>query len=107
MYDPRSITAEITRLKRGGAPTPITHVGLPPGLEHTKQLQNYNESFVTGYSALPCYEPVFGYLLEMVPARALQSGAILSGAGLQNMADPRCCLASSTSRCAPGTPFGH
>ncbi len=104
-FDPAAVTAAHRRLANGGRLAPITAVGLPEG-ERTPDMA-LNEALLAGDSAVPCYEPVFGYSLEMFPAANLPRGPIRRGAdGRFNIADPRCYLGSEgRAPCAPGSPL--
>jgi hypothetical protein len=64
---------------------------------------------LVGRSALPCYEPLFGYSLEMFPARQLRPGPITDRIGSDwiNMADPRCYLTLREKSCGPGSLFKY
>jgi hypothetical protein len=95
------MAAEATRLAAGGLPTAITEIG------EASQPFAQMDALLWGRSALPCYEPLFGYRLEMFPAGRLHPGPIfdqVDGATI-NLADPRCYLALREKDCAPGSPF--
>jgi len=55
--------------------------------------------FLRNVSALPCYEPVFGYRLEFFPSGGLTPGPIVGTDDRLNMVDPRCFLDPAASRC--------
>jgi hypothetical protein len=65
------------------------------------------DALLWGRSALPCYEPLFGYGLEMFPARQLRSGPITDriAGDLINLTDPRCYLTQSDKSCVSGSLF--
>jgi hypothetical protein len=101
LYDPAPVTAAIRQVLVNADALPIiTRVG-PPSIA-----AGPNDGLLTGTSALPCYDPIFGYYHEFFPARGLQSGpADRQAAGLINMADPRCYLAAGPDACRPGDQF--
>jgi hypothetical protein len=110
LYDPAPVTAAIRRVLVNADRLPsITKLG-PPSItaspsEGVRSL-NENDALLTGISALPCYEPIFGYSHELFPARGLQSGPLdRAAAGLINMADPRCYLTPGANTCRPGDQF--
>ena len=83
LYNPAPVAAEAKRILSGGPPRPITEIGPPPAIRNASlrlglwapdtQMMN---ALLWGRSALPCYEPLFGYRLEMFPARQLRPGPI-------------------------------
>jgi hypothetical protein len=101
LYNPAPVTAEARRILSGGLPRPITEVGPPSSATSPMN------ALLWGRSALPCYEPLFGYSLEMFPAGQLRPGPItdpVAGDSI-NMADPRCYLARSEKSCVSGHSF--
>src|SRR5262249_40552639 len=97
LYDPAPITAAIHRLLVDADSSPeITQLGPERG----------NDGLIVGISALPCYEPIFGYKYELFPAHGLKAGSVLSkGASVVNLADPRCYLSAGPNACRPGDQF--
>src|SRR5262249_12669686 len=78
------------------APPEITQLGAERG----------NDGLIVGISALPCYEPIFGYNHVLFPAHGLKVGSVLSqGASVVNLADPRCYLSLGPNVCRPGDQF--
>jgi hypothetical protein len=56
-----------------------------------------------GVSTFPCYEPMFGYLLETFPKTDLHRGPVTDRTGhAYNLLDPSCFVFPSENRCAPG-----
>jgi hypothetical protein len=56
-----------------------------------------------GVSAFPCYEPMFGYLLETFPKTDLHRGPVTDETGhAYNLLDPSCFVFPDENRCAPG-----
>lgn len=110
LYDSAPVTSAVRDVvvNREALPS-ISRIGLPsdiapppPGIATMRD----NDGLLTGVSALPCYEPLFGYAHEMFPARGLQSGPLNhAAAGLVNLADPRCYLTPGANACGPGDQF--
>jgi hypothetical protein len=101
LYDPAPVTAAIRQVLVNADSLPvITRLG-PPPID-----AGPNDGLLTGTSVLPCYDPIFGYSLELFPAHGLQSGPVdRQAAGLINMADPRCYLTAGPDVCRPGDQF--
>jgi hypothetical protein len=56
-----------------------------------------------GVSAFPCYEPMFGYLLESFPKTDLHPGPVTDETRHAfNLLDPSCFVFPDENRCAPG-----
>jgi hypothetical protein len=106
LYDPAPILAEANRISSGALLTPITPISEIGPAPAAGPISIMN-AFLSGRSALPCYEPLFGYGLEMFPARQLRRGPITSRItdDLINIADPRCYLTEKQRSCVPGSLF--
>ncbi len=106
-YDPAPVMAMSRNIRRGASQLPpIARVSLPEepaNLKKGAMPVPPNDGFMMGLSPLPCYEPSFGYSLELFPAPKLietvQSGAVHS------IVDPRCYLAGGSHGCRPGDLF--
>jgi hypothetical protein len=73
---------------------------------HILMLPNRNDELATGGSQLACYNPIFGYLLEHFPLKALHVGPVLAETdGLLNIKNPACYLYPEQNNCAPGDHF--
>jgi hypothetical protein len=113
LYDPAPVTAAVRQvLVNGDALPQITQLGSPTTIVSPREdiigviSAGQNDGLLTGISALPCYEAIFGYSQEMFPARGLQIGPLdRQSAGLLNMADPRCYLTPGPNACRPGDRF--
>jgi hypothetical protein len=91
-YAPLDALNASRQLRRGGHLPDVTAIGpsrstadaLGPGMLRT------NDAFLEGRSARPCYEPIFGYFLELTPPNlGLVDGAIESVSdGRLNLIDP-------------------
>jgi hypothetical protein len=112
LYDPAPVTAAIRQVMvNEDSLPPITQLGSPtiaaPRSDGVMSLSE-NDALLTGISALPCYEPIFGYFHELFPARGLRAGPLdQQGAGVINMADPRCYLTPGPNACRPGDQFRY
>ena len=106
LIDPASLITWHERLAAGGTLPPIAELGRwPPGTE-TMSSEMAPMSLMGGVSSLPCYEPLFGYALELFPARALRAGPVEdAGGSFANLADPRCYLDPGSESCHPGERF--
>lgn len=101
-FDAADIAAAHDKLAQGGSLPKIVALGQERAPESTDV--HANEALLAGASALPCYEPVFGYTLEKFPAVTLTVGPVAPREdGTVNMADPRCYLGSKGEDCASGT----
>lgn len=103
-FDAADIAAAHETLAQGGSLPKIVALGQDRAPESTDV--HANEALLAGASALPCYEPVFGYTLEKFPAVTLTVGPVAPREdGTVNMADPRCYLGSKGEACASGAPL--
>ena len=111
LYDPAPVAAAVRQVLVDPDSLPaITQLG-PPAITHSPslpplQIPDENNGLLSGISALPCYEPVFGHAHELFPARGLQTGPLDRAApGFVNLADPRCYLYARPNACRPGDQF--
>jgi hypothetical protein len=111
LYDPAPVAAAVRQVLIDPDSLPaITQLG-PPAITHSPslpplQIPDENNGLLSGISALPCYEPVFGHAYELFPARGLQTGPLDRAApGFVNLADPRCYLYAGPNACRPGDQF--
>jgi hypothetical protein len=104
LYDPAPVMADAKRISSGGLPIPITEIGPTPIGDLSSRM---NDAFLWGRSALPCYEPLFGYRLELFPGRQLRPSPITDQIAHDfiNMADPRCYLTEGEKSCVAGSRF--
>ncbi|TVP45613.1 MAG: hypothetical protein EA350_08700 [Gemmatimonadales bacterium] len=109
-YDPALVMAGWRAVQDGEGPPPIRRVGRAPdegGRTPREWVNDLNDQFVLGTSALPCYEPVFGYGLENFPESPLGDGPVgEAGGGPFNLANPACYIYGEENNCRPGDPFG-
>lgn len=60
-----------------------------------------NDALVSGMSSFPCYEPMFGYRLEIFPG-TLAAGPLSASSHLRN---PACYIYGDENGCTPGADF--
>ncbi len=105
-FDAAPIAEAHVELVSGGSLAPITALGRWPVGAQAPAMTPAPPSMVGGVSSLPCYEPLFGYFMELFPAKKLHAGPITTNTdGFINLADPRCYLGSSDHNCNPGARF--
>lgn len=99
-YVPDAIELAHADLARTGAVPPITTIG-PIDIDGRGAFAR--GQIAVGVSAYPCYEPMFGYLLETFPKNALHTGPITDETtGAYNLLDPSCFVFPEANGCAPG-----
>ncbi|MBF0126377.1 MAG: tetratricopeptide repeat protein [Magnetococcales bacterium] len=65
-----------------------------------------NELLIQGYSAIHCYNTIFGYNLENFPMKSLKSGDVTQVTeGVFNLKNPACYLYPRENDCQPGDHF--
>jgi hypothetical protein len=77
-YDPSRVMDAYGRL-HSGAPLPAIAAIGNPGAQLSRDLASVarlNDSFLQGVSSWPCYEPLFGYALELAPETGIHVGHI-------------------------------
>jgi hypothetical protein len=107
-YDPAPITASYQKVRAGGAVPPITRVA-DPWLVDGRLVRTYtarNDALVEGVSDVPCYEPMFGYKLQIFRMGRLASGPVLEAKdGRLNLKNPACYVFPDANDCQPGDEF--
>lgn len=92
-YDPAPVEAAWLRAEASGEAPPIDAVAV-------------NGNLWEGQSRLNCYQPLFGYRLEVFPKGALRSGAItLHNGDALNLKNPACYVFPGQNACRPGDAF--
>jgi hypothetical protein len=88
-YDPTPVTAAYHQITRGALP-PIERILRPAGAQVGQGGWLPNDAFANGASGWPCYEPLFGYHLELLPDFGLVDGPItlVSADERLNIVDP-------------------
>jgi hypothetical protein len=90
-YDPKPVTNAYQQLQAGRQLPPIDWIGWNTGSARERPSGfRANDAVLDGVSALPCYEPLFGYEHEHFPPIGLVSGPIAPAPPEQrlNLVDP-------------------
>jgi hypothetical protein len=104
-FDARPISAAYHRVKQTGLVPRIERVGALREGPYGRSLAP-NSSLAFGVSAVPCFEPLFGYRLERFPIAQLKPGASLQNDGrVFNMKNPACYVFPEENRCQVGQHF--
>jgi hypothetical protein len=74
-YNPEAVVVGFQRLARGVPVPPITGIASVTSAQ-AKLRTGLNDGLVNGHSNWPCYEPLFGYRLELAPPLGLAQGPI-------------------------------
>ena len=99
-YDPSAIIAEYLRASNEATISPVNRI------EAAGISSSPNDTLAHGGSALPCYQPMFGYRLEKFSLGQLQPGPIFSAReSFLNFKNPACYLFPKENKCTPGDHF--
>jgi hypothetical protein len=80
-------------------------VSLDPTGKPTRTM-NDNSDFIDGTSNMLCYEPTFGYALELLPIGPMRPGDVFDDVGgVFNMKNPACYVFPEENGCQPGDHF--
>jgi hypothetical protein len=116
-YDPEPVVDSWRIVSSGSPPPAIEYVRdqgsitVVPGKRGSAELRpasriTRNDGLVSGISPFPCYEPIFGYELEVFPRGNLRDGPVLAGSnGWLNLKNPICYVFGEANNCAPGDNF--
>lgn len=105
-YDPAPLAAAYAKIHTGGAVPPITRVDDPWALNGQLPGASRDDALVDGISAFPCYEPMFGYRMQVFKQGRLAPGAALEPRdGRLNLKNPACYVFPGANGCAPGDEF--
>lgn len=106
IYDPTIIDAAYSQIKGTGRVPVIKYVA---NIEDTSLFSNpaqVNADFAYGISRLMCYEPMFGYRLEVFPIKTLHPGPVSDVTnGRLNLKNPACYVYPKSNACSPGDQF--
>jgi hypothetical protein len=106
VYDPGLVAAAYSKIRLGGGVPAITRIADPWAETSPRTGSSRDDSLVDGVSAFPCYEPMFGYRLEVFKRGRLASGPLLeSRDGRLNLKNPACYVFPGANGCAPGDEF--
>jgi hypothetical protein len=90
---------------------PIKRVGLATrddgkGGRQVAYAPHFDHVFTKGISNATCYEPVFGYRLELFPIRSIRSGDVMElKNGAYGLINPACYVYPAENNCVPGDRF--
>jgi len=105
-YDPAVINAAYSHIKGTGRVPVINYVA---NIEETNLFSNsaqVSADFAYGISRLMCYEPMFGYRLEVFPIKTLHPGPVGDVTdGRLNLKNPACYVYPEANACRPGDQF--
>ncbi len=77
VYDPKPVTNAYRKVQMGSQLAPIGWIGWnPESARERPQGFRTNDAVLDGVSAVPCYEPLFGYDNELFPPFGLVNGPI-------------------------------
>ena len=96
-FEPSSNIAAYLHVRAGGQLPTIREIGPSRSavLTDGPGAIRLNDAYVEGRSALPCYEPIFGYDGELAPALGLINGPVATTTGDHNLVDPATYLLTS------------
>jgi hypothetical protein len=106
LYDPGPIAAAYGKIRMGEAVPAITRIADPWAESGQKEGSSRDDALVDGISAFPCYEPMFGYRMQVFKLGRLAPGPVLeSRDGRLNLKNPACYVFPGANGCAPGDEF--
>lgn len=105
-YNPSAIQQAYKEIASGQSTPHIHSVGVTLSQQGVVMSVDRNDAMTKGYSQLACYNPAFGYRLEVFPFKDLHPGPILSETGGHlNIKNPACYVWPVENGCAPGDHF--
>jgi hypothetical protein len=105
-YDPEPIAAAYAKLRMGADVPAITRIADPWFPDGQREGSSRNDAVVDGISAFPCYEPMFGYRMQVFVRGRLAPGPVLeSRDGRLNLKNPACYVFPGANGCSPGDEF--
>ncbi|WP_067733114.1 hypothetical protein [Novosphingobium naphthalenivorans] len=107
-YDPAPMLAARQRVAATGTVPPVERIADPWLAGGTIQPDDAgrNAAFAKGTSPFPCYEPMFGYRMEVFRQGRLSDGPVLQARnGLLNLKNPACYVFPAENACRPGDEF--
>ena len=106
LYDPGPVAAASSKIRSGGSVPAITRIADPWAETGPRIGSSRDNSLVDGVSAFPCYEPMFGYRMQVFRLGRLAPGPVLeSRDGRLNLKNPACYVFPGANGCAPGDEF--
>lgn len=105
-YNPRNVTAAYRAAAKSGLPPRVNGIAAFVDNGVPVAAMGGNDFLAIGKSPLLCYEPVFGYGLEVFPFKTLHLGPVTDIAdGALNLKNPACFVFPEENGCAPGDHF--
>jgi hypothetical protein len=106
-YDPGNILGGYTKAKASGTPPVISKlIASPEDRFRRPSYFAHNGVLTEGYSQIFCYEPIFGWDLELFPFKTIHPGpALVADQGVLNLKNPSCYLYPQENQCTPGDHF--
>ena len=111
VYDPAPVKASWHRLAEGGEVPAVRTLAIPLDKSGQPDPSIQRENLLTaGSSPLFCYDPLFGYHLELFRRGSLHSGPVtdvtpIGGRQELNLKNPACYVFPAANGCAPGDTF--
>lgn len=107
-YDPAPMLTAHAEIASGRPVPPVVRIA-DPWMKDGKVRSDdagRNAAFAAGTSDYPCYEPMFGYRLEVFRKSRLSDGPVLEAdRGLLNLKNPSCYVFPRENGCRPGDEF--
>lgn len=106
-FNPAQLEEGLTRIRENNFQPIITNVALPfSNTGNRLTVEESASSALAGWSNMQCYEPTFGYRLELLPLKSLHPGDVFdTSAGWFNFKNPACYVFPKENRCAAGNHF--
>jgi hypothetical protein len=106
-YDPTPLSAVHARVAAGGAVPAVVRIADPWAVDGKVRSNGArNDALANGTSDVPCYEPMFGYRMEVFRQGRLDTGPVLGAkGGLLNLKNPSCYTFPDANGCRPGDEF--
>jgi hypothetical protein len=101
-YNPTRSEEAFRQLETGNWTPEVTNIGII-GADGKFQ-PGVNDAFTFGHSSALCYEPIFGYGLELLPIGNMVPGPVFEGDNI-NMKNPACYVFPEENGCRPGDHF--
>lgn len=105
-YNPHNVTTAYHAAAKSGSPPRITGVAAFVADGVPVAAMGRNDFLAIGKSSFLCYEPVFGYGLEVFPFKTLHLGPVTDVVdGALNLKNPACFVFPEENGCSPGDHF--
>ncbi|MBF0104471.1 MAG: hypothetical protein HQM16_03985 [Deltaproteobacteria bacterium] len=106
-YNPEDILGAYEAAKARGGPPVISEITVIKNAAGQPVMPgSRNNSLAAGKSQMLCYEPIFGYRLELLPFKTMTEGPVwLESGGALNIKNPACYVYPRENHCEPGDHF--